>query len=115
MIIINVLMEELLKNANEFLDSGEDNLTKKRFNAAISDFFKAIVILCDYRIYIQIKILPKNHNERFSLLMKYFPEVYTNASKLFKTYVKTYNLRLGLKDVAEARKYAYELKNSINK
>ena len=108
-------MEDLLKNVDEFLDSGEDNLIKKRFNAAISDFFKAIVSLCDYFIYHQMKILPKNHNEIFSLLMKYFPEVYSNVSKLFKTYVKTYNLRLGLKDVSEARKYAYELKNSINK
>ena len=32
-------MEELLKNAEEFLLTAEYALGKKRFNAAVSDFF----------------------------------------------------------------------------
>ena len=35
-------MEELLKNVNEFLESEEDNLNKKRFNAAVSDSSKQL-------------------------------------------------------------------------
>ena len=68
-------MKELLENISEFLASGEDNLKKERFNAAISDFFKAIVVACDYLIYREIKALPKNHSDRFNLLQKYFPEL----------------------------------------
>lgn len=106
-------MEELLKNVEEFLESGEDNLKKKRFNAAVSDFFKAIVILADYLIYKEIKIIPKNHNERFSLLKKYFKEIYEKISDLFDTYTKSYNLRLGEKEANIIKNYAYEFKKHI--
>ena len=78
MFSINVLMEGLLRNAEEFLVSGEENLKNKRFNASVSDFFKAIVILCDYLIYRELKIIPKNHNERFLLLRNYFKEIVKN-------------------------------------
>lgn len=103
-------MDELLTNADEFLESGEENLKKQRFNAAVSDFFKAIVILCDYLIYRQIKSMPKNHTERFSLLKMYFPDIYRKVSNLFGTYTRSYNFRLG-KDVAvKLKEYAYVLK-----
>ena len=106
-------MDELLKNANEFLESGEDNLKKNRFNASVSDFFKAIVIFCDYLIYREMKIMPKNHNDRFSLLDKYFHEIYTNVSELFKTYIKSYNLRLDKDDVIKVKNYANGLKDFV--
>jgi len=106
--------EELLKNVDEFLESGEENLKKQRFNASVSDFFKAIVILCDYLIYKEMRIMPKNHNERFSLLRTYFKDIYRRVSELFGEYTKSYNFRLG-KDVAnELRSYANELKKSIS-
>lgn len=108
-------MEELLENAREFLESGEDNLVKGRFNVAVSDFFKAIAIFSDYLIYREMKIMPKNHNDRFSLLKKYFEEVYERVSELFKIYTESYNLRLGLGDVNKVRSYANELKDFINK
>ena len=106
-------MQELLENIAEFLDSGEENLKKERYNAAVSDFFKAIVILCDYLIYKEIKIMSKNHNERFSLLEKYFKDVYKHVSELFKTYTKSYNLRLGKEEAIKLKNYANELKDSI--
>jgi len=106
-------MKELLKNAEEFLDSAEENLKKKRFNAAVSDFFKAIVILCDYLIYRETRIMPKNHNQRFSLLKSYFNDIYKKVSNLFITYTKSYNLRLGKEEANKLKNYAYELKNFI--
>ena len=106
-------MEELLKNAEEFLNSGEDNIKKGRFNVAVSDFFKAIVILCDYLIYRELKILPKNHNERFNLLQNYFKDIYIKVSGLFETYTKSYNLRLGKNDAIKLKEYANGLKNFI--
>lgn len=108
-------MEELLENVKEFLESGKENLSKERFNVAVSDFFKAIVILCDYLIYKEIKLMPKNHTERFNLLKKYFSNIYVKSSELFKTYVNSYNLRLGKEEAKKLENYANELKNFINK
>lgn len=36
-------MEELLKNIDEFLESGEENLKKERFIAAVSELFDTYV------------------------------------------------------------------------
>lgn len=104
-------MEELLKNVEEFLESGDENLKKERFNAAVSDYFKAIVILCDYLIYQEIRLFPKNHNERFSILKRYFKEIYGNVSGFFELYTKSYNLRLGKEEAIKLKNYAHELKN----
>src|SRR3989339_68691 len=102
-------MEELIKNADEFLESGEDNLKKKRYNASVSDYFKAIVILCDYKIYNEIKSLPKNHNERFYLLKRYFEKLYSDVSELFVLYTMSYNLRMGEKEAVKLKIYSNEL------
>ena len=107
--------EELLKNINEFFESGNDNLEKGRYNVAVSDFFKAIVVCCDLLIYKNTKIVPKNHNDRFSLLKKYFTIVYKRVSELFVLYTKSYNLRLSKKDAVNVRDYANELRNEVNK
>ncbi|MBU2638061.1 MAG: hypothetical protein KJ955_03750 [Nanoarchaeota archaeon] len=109
-------MEELLQNADEFLESGKEDMKKHRFNAAVSDFFKAIVILSDYLLYTEIKIMPKNHNERFALLKTHFPEIYSRVSSLFSTYTDSYNLRLGEAKAKILQEYADGLrKHVINK
>ncbi|MDP1729333.1 MAG: hypothetical protein Q8L27_03975 [archaeon] len=106
-------MKELLDNAKEFIESGEDNLKKKRFNASVADFFKAIAVMCDYLIYRDIKILSKNHNDRFNLLQKYFPKIYSEVSVLFKSYTDSYNLRMKIEDAIKLKEYAYELRDII--
>lgn len=107
------MLEELKKNIEEFLISGEENLEKQRYNASVSDFFKAIVIMCDYLIYKEIKTLPKNHNERFIFLKKYFEDIYQEVSNLFEMYTKSYNLRLEQKDSLNLKNYANRLKNKM--
>jgi len=106
-------MDEIIQNANEFLASAEDNLKKERWNAAVSDFFKVISNFSDYLLYKEIKILPKNHNERFDLLKKYFAKIYEEVLNLFETYRNSYNLRLKKEDALALKSYAYELKNFI--
>ena len=106
-------MEELLKNIEEFLQSGEENFVKQRFNVSVSDFFKAVVIACDYLIYKEMKIIPKNHSERFSILEKYFINIYKKVSKLFEIYTNSYNHRSRKEEAEILKKYAYELKKFI--
>ena len=108
-------MEEIIGNINEFLDSGEDNLKKERFNASVTDFFKAIVVICDYFIYSKIKIFPKNHSQRFSLLSRHFKEIYSKVSELFQIYVKSYNFKIKKEDTIKIREYARYLKSLVNK
>ena len=105
-------MRELLENAKEFLESGEENIKSKRNNAAVADFFKAIVILCDDKLYSEIRSLPKNHTERFKLLQQHFPGIYMKVSALFKKYTDSYNFRLTSKDANTIKSYAYELYNT---
>lgn len=106
-------MNKLLENANEFRESGEDNLSKKRFNASASDFFKSIVIFCDYLIYENIKRLPKNHSDRFNLLKIYFQEIYSKVHLLFDVYIKSYNVKTQRKEVLKLREYSNELKRIV--
>jgi len=105
-------MNELMQNALEFIASGEDNLLKKRYNASVSDFFKAIVTLCDYLIYKDMKFLPKNHNERFEFLKNYFNEIYLKVFSLFQLYRDSYNLRLKKEDALKLRDLAHELRRT---
>jgi hypothetical protein len=107
-------MKELLDNAEEFLISGKENLNKDRFNVAASDYFKAIVIFCDYLIYKEIKILPKNHTERFSLLKNHFKDIYTKVSELFGLYTNSYNIKLKKEEAIKIKDYANEIKNYIS-
>ena len=106
-------MKELLGNAREFIESGKDNLLKKRYNASASDFFKSIVIFCDYLIYKEIKSLPKNHNDRFNLLKIYFKNIHDKVSFLFEIYVRSYNLKMNLKEVLLLKDYSDELNRFV--
>ena len=107
-------MEELLQNAFEFLESAKDNLKKKRWNAAVSDYFKSASNFCDYLIYEKIRVFPKNHNERFQFLEKYFKEIHIKMIKLFKKYRESYNLRLKKEDAVELSLFANELRTIIS-
>lgn len=103
---------DLLRNADEFLASGEENLAKRRYNAAVSDFFKTVVILCDRRLYHEMRLLPKNHTERFDLLKRYFPALHRRVSALFKTYTSSYNLRSTREEATTVKAYALELRSA---
>ena len=99
-----------MQNSLEFIASEEDNLLKERYNSSVSDFFKANATLCDYVIYKDMKILPKNHNDRFDLLKDYFKDIYLKVFPLFQIYRDSYNLRLKKEDALKLRELAHELR-----
>lgn len=104
--------DDLLRNADEFLASGEENLSRRRHNAAVSDFFKAVVILCDRRLYGEMRVLPRNHNERFDLLKRHLPALHRRVSELFRTYTRSYNLRSTRGEATTVKAYALELRSA---
>jgi len=107
--------EDLRLNIKEFLESAEEDFAKKRFNSSITSYFKAIAALCDLKIYMLKKILPRNHTERFLFLKTSFPSLYLIVGKLFKEYTKTYNLRMTEKDALTFKENAKKIRESIDK
>lgn len=103
--------KEILENAEESLESTQDDLDKNRFNSTISSFFRAIANFCDYLIYKEIKIFPKNHGERFTPLEKYFPELNDQVREVFEKYRETYNLRLTKEDALKVKGKTYEIQD----
>ena len=102
--------ENLKANIKEFLESAGEDLTKGRYNSAISSYFKAIATLCDLKIYETRRVLPKNHSERFLFLKMFSLEAYSIMNTLFNEYTKTYNLRLGKKDAIIFQKNVEKLR-----
>ena len=106
-------MKELKENSKEFEESAIEDYNKKRYNVSVANFFRAIVNLYDYIIYIQLRIIPKNHNERFNIIERNFPIFYKKLRLLFKKYRDSYNLKLKKQDAEEIKEHLDELKRYI--
>ncbi len=107
------IKKDLLDNFKEFLQSAEKDLQEKRYNPAISSYFKAIAILCDYAIYRERGLLPKNHKERFLFLELHFKETYKLISPLFKEYTDSYNLRIQRDQVVRLKEHVEKIKRNL--
>ena len=108
------LKKSIYLNFKDFLGSAEDEFTKGRFNPALSSYFKAIAIICDYKIYDKMSLLPKNHAERSLFLRMHFPDAYSLVSPLFKEYTDSYNLRIQKEAVIKLRDTVGKLKKIFN-
>lgn len=108
--------KDLMANFHDFLESAETDVQEKRYNPAISSYFKAIAILCDSVIYNERGLLPKNHSERFLFMELHFKEAHDLISPLFKEYTDSYNTRiqkeqvLRLKESVETLKRIFKIK-----
>lgn len=105
--------EDLIANFKEFIQSAETDFKEKRFNPAISSYFKAIAIMCDYALYKERGLLPKNHKERFLFLQIQHKEVYDLISPLFKDYTDSYNLRIQKENVMRLKEIVEKLKRDF--
>lgn len=109
------IKKDLELNFKEFEESGDEELIKNRFNAAVSSYFKAIAVLCDLKIYEIRGLLPKNHQERFLFLKMHFEEIEKIVSDLFKKYTDSYNLRMDKKDALELKENVKRIKELFKK
>jgi len=107
------IKKSLEKNVEEFIQSGDEDLKKKRYNSAVSSYFKAIVVLCDLRIYEERSLLPKNHSERFYILRYHFKNIYEIINPLFKKYTDSYNLRLKMEDALILKENVEKIKKIV--
>jgi len=85
------------KNLKEYLEIARYSFGKKKFNSAVTLYYKALVELCDLELLEKANKIGANHTERFELLQRFSPELYKAASKMFRFYRDSYN-----KEIKEA-------------
>lgn len=96
--------EEILeKAAKEYYASGEDELRKERFNAAVVLFFKSLIAFVDLLLYKNKGTTPSSHTERFRATQFHFPPVYDLIDKDFPFYQDSY-IQIMNKELAEVIK-----------
>lgn len=86
--------EVLKKNYVEYLEIAAYSFAHKKYNSAVILYYKALVELCDLELLKTGNKIGANHTERFELLQKHSPELYTIASKLFRFYRDSYNKQI---------------------
>ncbi len=92
--------EQLLEeNIREFYTQGEESLTKQKYNAAVSLFFKALAVLADWHLLKTKGRIPKSHSERFRILEEKYPELYELLDKDFPVYQDSYQIKIS-KEIA---------------
>ncbi len=83
--------EIILKNFNEFYELAGYAQKSKKFNAAVTLYYKALVELCDLKLLETVGKIGASHSERFRLLEQNCVELYKIADKLFRFYRDTYS------------------------
>ncbi|MCK4521549.1 MAG: hypothetical protein KAU20_03165 [Nanoarchaeota archaeon] len=79
------------KNLKEYLEMAEYAFKNRKFNTAVTLYYKTLVELCDLELVRKLNKIGANHSERFELLRKTSPLLYNIASKLFRFYRDSYS------------------------
>ncbi|MBU0457797.1 MAG: hypothetical protein ABH824_07710 [Nanoarchaeota archaeon] len=101
----------LLKNFWEYFELAELAYERKKYNGAVTLYYKALVELGDLALLDSVGRLGANHTERFQMLEQYQPQLYSIASKLFRFYRDSYNKEISaviakvVKENVEEAKY----------
>lgn len=75
----------------QFKKSADMLYVRKDYTSATILYFKTWFAIQDYILLEKMGQSPKDHNERFRLLEKKFPQVYLELDKEFSTYRDTYS------------------------
>jgi len=105
------IKDTIIKNFKEFFELAELAYKTKKYNGAVTLYYKALVELCDLSLLQKTNRIGATHTERFSLLQRFYPKLYCIASKLFRFYRDSYSkeispviAKLVKKNVEEARR-----------
>ena len=83
--------EVIEKNFREYLEIADYSFGRRKFNTAVTLYYKALVELCDLELLGKLNRIGANHGERFELLRTASPSLYSLASKLFRFYRDSYS------------------------
>ena len=83
--------ESLIKNIKNFINSANKIYNDQDYTSAVILYFKALFSVLDLIILKDKGFAPKDHNERFRVLQKYFPKFYLIIDKNFHVYQGSYS------------------------
>lgn len=101
-------MEEQKKIFTDFLEEGLSAEERGRYSPAVSNYYKALTVLCSFLIINKLRKTPKNHNEIFLFLRISFPEIHEVVDSVFSVYTSSYDNLLNQEDCSK-------IKNAIKK
>ncbi len=88
------LKSELLKNIKNYINSADKIYKDGDYTSSAVLYCKCLFAVLDYLLLIGGQGVPKDHSERFRLLQKNYPVLYSTLDKIFPLYLKTYSLSL---------------------
>lgn len=107
-------LEIIQKNLQEYFEIADYSFSKKKYNTAVTLYYKALVELCDFVLLQKTTKIGANHVERFDMLKLHAPQLYAIASKLFRYYRDSYSEEISevvasivKKEVEHAQKLAF--------
>ena len=80
-----------MNQINTFKKSAETIYSLEDYTSSTILYFKTLFAIHDFVLLDKIGRAPKDHKERFRLLEKEFPELYSELDSEFNTYRNTYS------------------------
>ncbi len=91
---------ELKENIGEFYSSALKAEQEKKYNVAVTLFFKVLAVLADLYIFEKEGKVPTSHSDRFRILELKYPRIYKLLDKNFSFYQDSYRIKLN-KEICE--------------
>lgn len=93
------MADDLKEKARNYFILGVIGATLGMYSESATNFFKALFAVDDAVLFDLIKVKPKDHTERFSMLKVNIPLLYNITDRLFSTYRRTYTKDLSKEEV----------------
>ncbi len=84
----------LVDNLVEYAVFADQAYQKKKYNTAVTLYFKKICAAIDLYLLRKSNLVPSSHTDRFRILQEKFPEIYELLDKDFPFYQESYNKRM---------------------
>ncbi len=110
MIKINEKEQILFENREEYLSTTEDAFKNKKFNTAVTLFFKAISAGADLFLLRKEGIVPSSHSNRFRIAQEKYPELYDMLDKDFPFYQDSYTKKMNKESAEVLREDAHRIR-----
>lgn len=104
----------LRDNVAEYLESAEQALKEKKYNAAATLFFKAICAAVDLFLLKEEGIVPSSHADRFRTVQQSYPWVYDILDRDFPLYQDSYTKKMNFEAVEVLKEDAKTIAKKID-
>ena len=101
----------LRDNLAEYLELAEQAYQNRKYNSAVTLFFKAISAGADLFILLKAGMIPSSHTHRFRIAQQKYPELYNILDKDFPFYQDSYTNRMGKEEAEVLREDAQRVKS----